>query len=133
MLSLASRLSSEEAKSARGNGAKVETRPKEKDQKAPQSSASQPPPPPTIPALRSLRQNLSQLRIILIHLHMMHPNMSLQIIWSRILVFPIRTKGTHITRRIMHQTMSNHFVLALETFTAWSTRTRRDGTEMGSI
>lgn len=50
----------------------------------------------------------------------------LQIVWSRILVFPIWTERAHITRRLMNQTMPYHFILSLEALAAFGSRTTCD-------
>lgn len=47
----------------------------------------------------------------------------LQIVWPGVLVFFIRAERTDVARRVVHQTMPDHFVLALEplpAFTAWA-------------
>lgn len=48
-------------------------------------------------------------------------------------MFPIRTEGTHVARRIMNKTMSNHLILPLESLPAFTPRTTLDTTVMRSM
>lgn len=57
----------------------------------------------------------------------------LKIVWSRVFMLLVRAERTDVARRVVHQTMSHHFVLALEAFPAGSTRTSFDRTEMRSV
>jgi hypothetical protein len=42
-------------------------------------------------------------------------------------MFPIRTERTHIPRRLVHEAMPNHFVFALEAFSAFGAGAAQDG------
>jgi hypothetical protein len=42
-------------------------------------------------------------------------------------MLPIGTKRTHIPRRLMHEAVPNHFVFALEAFSAFGARAAADG------
>jgi hypothetical protein len=43
----------------------------------------------------------------------------LQIVWSRILVFSIRTKGADVARGVVDEAVTYHFVFALEALAAF--------------
>jgi hypothetical protein len=47
---------------------------------------------------------------------MMHPDVSLQIVRSRVLVFSIRTERADVAGGIVDEAMSDHFIFALESF-----------------
>jgi len=51
---------------------------------------------------------------------MMDSHVALKIIRSRILVLSVRTERTDVSRRVMHKSMSDHLILSLEPFTAFS-------------
>lgn len=85
------------------------------------------PPSPPVGTVGSLCQHLAKEGIIFVFVHVMDSNMSLQVVWSRILVLSIGTERTHVPRRIMDQTMPDHLVLALEafpTFAPWTSLNR---------
>ena len=50
------------------------------------NSTPQPPPPAPRPALRPLTQHIPQHRVVPIFILMMHPHMSLQVIWTWVFV-----------------------------------------------
>jgi len=95
-------------------------------------------------AFRSLGQNLSKQRVVLIFVHVVDTNMStvkgisqrfnscsrsnapLKIVRSGVSVFAQRTERAHITRTIVDQSVSNHFVLAFETLASFASRTAFD-------
>ena len=54
-------------------------------------------------------------------------NSPLQVIGPGILVFAIGAERTHVSRRVVDQAMSNHLVLALESFSALAPRTPLNG------
>lgn len=45
----------------------------------------------------------------------------------------IRTKGTNIAWRVVHQAMPHHFIFALEAFPTWATRTAFYRAEMRPV
>jgi hypothetical protein len=75
--------------------------------------------PPSIPTLGPLREDIPQLRVVLVLIHMMHPDVSLQIVRSRVLMFSIRTERTDVAGGIVDEAVSDHFVFPLEAFAAF--------------
>lgn len=45
----------------------------------------------------------------------------------------IRTERTHVARRVMHKTMSHHFIFTFKSFPTYTARTAIYGTEVWSI
>jgi hypothetical protein len=60
-------------------------------------------------------------------------NSPLKIVWPRIFMLLIRTEGTYIAWRVMHQAMPHHFILALEPFPTQPTWTPIHRTEMRPV
>lgn len=56
----------------------------------------------------------------------------LEVIWSGIAVFAIRTERADISGAVVHQAVTYHFVFPLEAFAAFATRTVSDRTVMGA-
>jgi hypothetical protein len=52
----------------------------------------------------------------------------LKIVRSRISMLALWTEGTYVAWAVVHQTMANHFVLALEAFTTFRAWAAGDGT-----
>jgi len=53
----------------------------------------------------------------------MNPDMPLEVIRPGVFVLSVRAEGAHITGRIVHQPVTNHLVLSLESFATFSTGT----------
>jgi len=99
---------------------------------------------PSAAAFRSLGQNLSKQRVVLIFVHMVDTNMPaikvisqrfnssiggdapLKIVRSRISVFAQRTERAHIARTIVDQSVSDHFVLAFKALASFASGTAFD-------
>jgi hypothetical protein len=95
-------------------------------------------------AFRSLGQNLSKQRVVLIFVHMMDTDMPvikhisqeidaydrantpLEIVRTRISVFSEGTEGAHITRAVVDQSVADHLVLAFESLASFASRTAFD-------
>jgi hypothetical protein len=64
---------------------------------------------------------------------MMHPDMSLQIVWPRILVFSIRTEGADVAGGVVDEAVTYHFVFALEPFAAFRAGAATHGAVMRPV
>lgn len=81
---------------------------------------STPPTTTSIWSFGSLGEDISQFWIVFIFVYVMDSHVSLQIIWSGIFMLPIRAERTYVTRRVVYQSVPNHFVLSLESLSSFT-------------
>lgn len=73
-----------------------------------------------------LSKDFAQHWVVFVFVNVVNSNMSLQVIGSRVFVFPIWTKRADVARRIMDQSVPNHLVLPLESLASLTARTSLD-------
>ena len=64
---------------------------------------------------------------------MMNTYVTLEIVWSRILVISVRTEWTHVAWAVVNKAVANHLVLTLKTFAAFTAGTTSDWAIVRSI
>ena len=104
--------------------------------------------PPATAAFGPLREDVAELGVVLVLVHVMYADMSvgglsanvdmprfgknvpLQIIGSGVLVLSVWTERTHVAGGLVHETVSDHLVFTLEALPALASRAAFDGAEV---
>lgn len=86
--------------------------------------------PPATSAFGPLREDVAELGVVLVLVHVMYADMSLQIIGSGVLVLSVWTERTHVAGGLVHETVSDHLVFTLEALPALASRAAFDGAEV---
>ena len=84
---------------------------------------------PAALAAGPLGEDLAQPRVAAVDAGVVHTHVALQVVGPRVLVLAVAgAERAHVARRVVHQAMADHLVLALEAAAAHAPRAVRHGT-----
>lgn len=86
-------------------------------------SGTNPSSPPSAASFRPLGKDFSELRVVFVLVDVMNAYVSLQVVRSRVFMVSLGAKWANVAWRIVYEAVSNHLVLTLESFAAFSPRT----------
>lgn len=85
------------------------------------------PPPALVPALGPLRQHLPEQGVVSVLVDVVDADVALQVVGAGVLAVALRAKGADVARRVVHEAVADHFVLALEALAALGAGAALDG------